>query len=465
MLLSVLFQVGALIAACCVWCFNKDFIEIVLESGIIQSEAHRNESKHLKEFLRAGCLDPLLGFEHMEKAVKTSVHLAGDIGMDPLSIGLANTKQKNKMHFDQIESERFEYFASWFHYLVATMVSASMGILFVTFTLLYPVQCCQKFNLTVSIVRNVITITGFSHYAYGYATLSSIDKLELNYLFGDSVIFYVGAVLSISSIIQDISGSVLTLKYFKSEGDAASKPDDATPEHYDSKHADMDRRAEYATKLKIMQRMKPRDTAAAMGPVGPGPQRSEATNPQRVANQPVKPAPSYRGNDPGHLPGWPTTKPYGVGRGKNVNQARNNQRSSASKSSSVREPKAIIQGNRDRGNRRVLTAEEAAMVDWKRFHRVVSDRDQAGRHHFLYQLPANNRSRNGVAAPRMLTEAEALKIDWKKFHRVGGPRDQVTGRRSCHYKLPFEDDKVKLPFEDDGAKRSVKLWQELDGKR
>ena len=53
-------------------------------------------------------------------------------------------------------------------------------------------------------------------------------------------------------------------------------------------------------------------------------------------------------------------------------------------------------GKRDRGNRRVLTAEEAAMVDWKRFHRVVSDRDQAGRHHFLYQLPANNQSRNGV---------------------------------------------------------------------
>ena len=47
-------------------------------------------------------------------------------------------------------------------------------------------------------------ITGLIHYTVGYSGLSSIDKLELNYLFAETALFYVGATLSILSIIQDI---------------------------------------------------------------------------------------------------------------------------------------------------------------------------------------------------------------------------------------------------------------------
>jgi len=91
----------------------------------------------------------------------------------------------------------------------------------------------------------------------------------------------------------------------------------------------------------------------------------------------------------------------------------------------------------------LLTPEEAAGVDWKKFYRSVSDRDQFGRRHFVYELPASGATRNsgasgasGGAAPTRLTEEEAARIDWMKSHRTGGRRDPVTGRRELLYKLP-----------------------------
>ena len=84
-----------------------------------------------------------------------------------------------------------------------------------------------------------------------------------------------------------------------------------------------------------------------------------------------------------------------------------------------------------------MTPEEAAGVDWKKFYRAVSDRDQFGRRHFVYELPASGASGNsGGAAPTRLSEEEAARIDWMKLHRTGGLRDPVTGRRELLYKLP-----------------------------
>ena len=80
----------------------------------------------------------------------------------------------------------------------------------------------------------------------------------------------------------------------------------------------------------------------------------------------------------------------------------------------------MMTGNRDRGNGLALTEEAAAGVDWKRFHRVVSGRDDAGRHR--YEMPAR----------------EASMIDWRKFHRVAGPRDDLTGRRSWLFRIPSQ---------------------------
>jgi len=88
----------------------------------------------------------------------------------------------------------------------------------------------------------------------------------------------------------------------------------------------------------------------------------------------------------------------------------------------------------------LLTPEEAAGVDWKKFYRGVSDRDQFGRRHFVYELPASGATgasgASGGAAPTRLTEEEAARIDWMKLHRTGGRRNPATGRRELLYKLP-----------------------------
>jgi len=64
----------------------------------------------------------------------------------------------------------------------------------------------------------------------------------------------------------------------------------------------------------------------------------------------------------------------------------------------------------------LVTAEEAKGVDWKRFHRIVSPRDDFGRRHYFYALP-QIQIKDGKAQ-YWLTEEEAEEIDWKKFHRV-----------------------------------------------
>ena len=42
------------------------------------------------------------------------------------------------------------------------------------------------------------------HYGIAYENLSSIDRLQLNYLFQDTAWFYLGMIFSASALVTDI---------------------------------------------------------------------------------------------------------------------------------------------------------------------------------------------------------------------------------------------------------------------
>ena len=75
-----------------------------------------------------------------------------------------------------------------------------------------------------------------------------------------------------------------------------------------------------------------------------------------------------------------------------------------------------------------LTAEEAANVDWKQFHRIAGPRDENGKRQMFYVVSKDDND-------DWLTEEEAASFDWKKLHRVVSSRDEYDKRRMC-YEIP-----------------------------
>jgi len=363
--LSILLDASALVTASFVWCFDREFRDFVLEFKERNLTRMVPEGgwwmvEDMVEEIAEGCLHPMhQSFDEIEGSLHNAIILAGLIGMDPLSRGVDDDfKHENHRIFEEKSQGRNVYLIGWFHYTITTSISILLGVTFFVLQLWVSAGKHRKWLTAISLPRNLIALSGIIHYTVGYAGLSSIDTMQLNYLFQDSTLFILGITFSCFGLLADISGSGLTANHCKKATDGKSQHENE--------------------KIEILQ-----------------PQQGRK---ERMLNQNVSAA------------GGETADP----RNKS-NQIKSNpfERS------------------------RLVTAEEASVVDWKRFHRIVSPRDDRGRRRYVYALPFGKATAEGKTK-YWLTEEEAKGIDWKDFHRVRPFRG--NGDNGL-YKIP---DKTKI---------------------